>query len=237
MNRTLFTKAASVATLSLAMAATAGAQGFANTLNVVGQAQISSPGAGSGFPLFIDFLSGAAYPPSTTGIGVPGNVFAGNTTGAFTSITPGANGVIQDLTISPNGTSTTTNPAGMQATFMTIGGYTFTLGSAPAGSTFGPITLTDQNGSSTASFSTFGMVSGPGFSSPITYQGIFSAQFVGMNSTQVFNSINNGGTPIVTFSANFGAPVSTVPEPSTYALLATGVAAIGLVARRRRFNA
>lgn len=236
MNRSFLFKAASaVATLSFAATATAGAQGFANVLNVVGQAQVSSPGAGSGFPLFIDFLSGGAYPPSTRGIGVPGNVFSGNTTGVFTSIAGGTSGVIQDLTVSANGSTTTTNPS-TATSLMTIGGYTFTLTSAPAGSTFGPITLTDQNGGATASFAVFGNVTGPGFTTPTTYEGLFTAQFVGETSAQVFNQINNGGTPVVTFSANFGAPVNmnTVPEPSTYALLATGVGALGLVARRRR---
>ena len=241
MNRSFLLKAASVATLSFAAAATAGAQmiGFANTLNVVGQAQVSSSGAGSGFPLFIDFLSGGAYPPSTTGVGVPGNVFSGSTTGAFTSIAGGSNGLIQDLTVSPNGSSTTTNPASAAGSFLTIGGYNFTLESAPAGSTFGPITLSDQSGGAVASFSTFGTVTGAGFAPNTTYQGIFTAQFVGETSAQVFDQINSGGTPVVTFSATFGAPVgmTNTPEPATYALLATGLGALGVVARRRRSNA
>lgn len=239
MVRTSFFKAASVVTLSLAVATTASAQPFANVLNVVGQAQISSPGAGNGFPLFIDFLTGNAFPPGQTGIGTPGNVFSGNATGVFTSIVGGTRGVIQDLTVSPNGTSTTTNP-GNATSVMTIDGYTFTLGSAPAGSTFGPITLRDTQGGSEADFSIFGTVAGTGFAPGTIFQGLFTAQFVGQTSAQVLNQINNGGSPVVTFSANFGAPVggmNTVPEPSTYALLATGIGALGLVARRRRTQA
>ncbi|GJG89261.1 hypothetical protein tb265_44420 [Gemmatimonadetes bacterium T265] len=235
MNRSFLFKAASaVATLSFA--ATAGAQTFANTLQTVGQAQISSGGAGSGQPLFIDFLSGVPF-PVTPGNGAPGNVVTGAATGVFTSVAPFTNGTIQDLEVGGGGSPTTTNPGGNEATFMTIGGYTFTLGSAPNGSTFGPISLTDRAGGAIASFAVFGTVTGPGFTGPTTYEGSFSTQFVGETAAQVFNQINNGGTPIVTFSANFGAPVSTVPEPSTYALLATGIGALGLAARRRRANA
>lgn len=229
------TKVATFASLSLgAVAAPAFAQP-ANVLNVVGQAQVSSPGVGSGFPLFIDFLSGGAYPPSMIGNGMPGNVFSGQATGVFSSITGNTNGTIQDLQVSANGTNTTTNPSSAAGSFMTIGGYTFSLTGAGTGSTFGPVTLQDSQGGAIASFSVNGNVMGNGFNAGSTYQGLFTAQFVGETSAQVFNQINNGGTPIVTFSANFSAtPASTVPEPSTYALLASGIGALGLVARRRR---
>ena len=48
MNRSIFTKAAAVATLSFVTAVSAGAQAPVNVLNVVGNARISSPGAGTG---------------------------------------------------------------------------------------------------------------------------------------------------------------------------------------------
>ena len=228
------TKVATYASLSLAAAATAGAQP-ANVLNVVGQAQVSSSGVGSGFPLFIDFLSGGQYPPSTVGNGAPGNVFSGATSGVFTSIGGATNGMIQDLQVSANGTNTTTNPSSAADRFMTIGGYTFSLTGAGTGSTFGPVTLQDSQGGAIASFNVNGDVMGNGLNAGSTYEGLFTAQFVGETSAQVFDQINNGGTPVVTFSANFAAtPASTVPEPSTYALLATGIGALGVVARRRR---
>ena len=236
MNRSFVFKVASVATAVAVTASAAQAQGpFANTLQVVGQAQITSAGAGSGQPLFIDFLSGVPL-PNKTGNGVPGNVVSLTTTGAFMSVPFGTNGTIQDIEIGGGGSPTTTNPMGNEASFMTLGGYTFSLTSAPNGSTFGPISLADQAGGAIGSFAVFGTVSGPGFSSPITYQGSFSTQFTGETAAQVFNQINNGGSPIVSFSANFGAPVNmnTVPEPSTYMLLATGLGALGFAMRRRR---
>lgn len=237
MIRSFLYKATSVAMITAATAAvatTASAQPFANVLNVVGQAQISSPGAGSGFPLFIDFLSGGAYPPGTVGNGSPGNVFSGATTGVFNSITGGSNGIIQDLVVSAGGTTTTTNPS-TATSFMTIGGYTFTFGSAPAGTTFGPVSLEDRTGGAIASFAVFGNVSGSGFAPGTTYEGLFTAQFVGLTSAQVLAQLNGGQTQVVTFSANFGAPLnSVVPEPSTYALLATGLGALGVAVRRRR---
>jgi hypothetical protein len=124
--------------------------------------------------------------------------------------------------------------------FFTIGGYTFTLTStplAPAGPfNFGPIQLTQSATGTSATFSALGGVTGPGLVAGTNYTGIFTAQFSGETPEQVFASINNSGTTrTVGFSAEI-TTLSTVPEPSTYVLLATGVGALGMVARRRRTN-
>lgn len=229
------TKVATFASLSLGAASAPAFAQPANVLNVVGQAQVTSAGVGNNEPLYIDFLSGGAYPPSMMGLGVPGNVFSGNATGVFSGVAGNSNGTLQDLTVSANGSSTTTNPSSAATSFLTIGGYTFSLTGAPSGSTFGPITLSDQPGGAIASFSVNGMVDGPGLMTGSMYSGIFTAQFVGESSGQVFNQINNGGSPVVTFSANFAAtPASTVPEPSTYALMGAGLAGLFAATRRRR---
>jgi len=80
-----------------------------------------------------------------------------------------------------------------------------------------------------------GGVTGGALMAGTTYNGVFTAQFVNQTPTQVFQTISTGGTAAASFSATFVAS-STVPEPSTYVLLATGIGALGLVARRRRSN-
>ena len=236
MIRTFVFKAASVATLSLATAAFAGAQAPVNVLNIVGNAQLSSTAPSA--PLNIDFL--APFPGTMAGVGQPGQVLATFGTGLFSGVS--GLGLLQDLQISNAGV-TTVNPASATSTFMTIGGYTFALTSAPAASSgnyanFGPIALDDTPTGASATFGVLGTVTGPGFAPGTTFRGIFSTDFVGQSAQSVFNAINTGSsTPIVSFRASFTAPASTVPEPSTYALLATGIGALGLVARRRRTNA
>jgi len=228
MNRSFFIKAAAVATLSLgAVLAPTSAQAQSR-LNITGSANLlNQPGSG-GANLLIDFLFGS---PEPTTAGTPnGTVTAVPTiSGAFLpGITVGTQGNILDLVVSPSGFVGT--PI---ANFMTIGGYTFSLNSAPSGNSFGPISLFDIGTGTTATFGVRGFVTGGSFgTTPTAYQGVFTAQFSGLTPTQVFNTINTGGSLPVSFSGEF--TVNAVPEPSTYALLATGIGALGLVARRRR---
>ena len=232
MIRTIL-KATAVAALTVGTASVAAAQ--TGLLNVAGQAQIRSQAPTADAPLFIDiFAGGATFPPTVPGFGTPGTVYAGTTTGIFTSIMGGMAGVMNDLTITP--TSIATTPGGP---LLTIGAYTFTLGPVVQGTggtvNFGPIVLEDRATGAVADLLVRGNVTGGACVPFCTYNGVLTAQFAGQTAAQVFNQINSGGTPTVTFSANFNATV--IPEPSTYALLATGISALGLVARRRRQQA
>ncbi len=205
----------------------------AQQLNFVGSAELANQ-PGNATNLWIDFVNGSTV--GTTG----GTVTAVPTT-TFPGITTGTMGVIQDLIVGPSGVTNVSTGNGVTgaatpiANFLTIGGYTFSLTSSSTGGTFGyGITLSQNDFGTSALFGVSGEVSGAGVAAGTTYTGLFTAQFLNQTPEQVFTSINNGATVPVSFSATFGA--STVPEPSTYMLLATGIGALGLVARRRRTN-
>jgi len=236
MLRTI-TKVAAGAVMTLA-ATTASAQtGF---INLVGQLQVSStPGATT--PLNIDILSGLNFPPTTPGFGTTGNVFTGSANGIFAGLV-GTRGEMEDLQVTGGGTGFETNPTGRLNQFLRIGAYTFAFGpvSPAAGGTlnFGPISLEDTQGGVDARIVVGNATITGGACTPFcTANGILTAQFAQYagpgGSARLFNDVNSGTTVgPVTFSANFNAQV--VPEPSTYALLATGIGALGFVARRRR---
>lgn len=237
MKGSFLLKVTSVATLSfaavMATSTTAEAQ-TGSRLNFTGSAQVRDQPGSMGANLLIDFLAGS---PEPTIAGTPtGTVTATQSiTGVFAApggIVPGTQGTIMDLV----STSSNFTPLPM-ANFLTMGGYTFSLTSTPPGSTFGPITLSPLGEGTLASFGVRGIVTGPGLGGmQYNYTGIFSAQFANQTPAQVFNSINTGSTLPVSFSAEF-AVGTVVPEPSTYALMGLGLAALGLVARRRRLNA
>jgi hypothetical protein len=226
MNR-FFSKATAVAALSfVAFATTAQAQ---DRLNFNGSARVADQPGSGGANLLIDFLAGVPEPITP---GTPtGNVFAVPTitAGFMPGITNGTAGTIQDLVISSSGV------VGLPVNnFLVMGGYTFSVTGAPAGTTFGPITLVDVGTGTNAFFGVSGTVTGGNFGATSrSYQGVFTAQFAGLTPAQVFNTINTGGSFPVAFSAEF-VVASVVPEPSTYALMATGIGMLGVFAHRRR---
>jgi hypothetical protein len=102
---------------------------------------------------------------------------------------------------------------------------------------FGPIQLSQLGNTTIAAFSVNGRVFGGAYGTAgAGYEGLITANFAGMTPEEVFADINTGRARAVSFSGEFVAG-SVVPEPSTYALLATGVAGLGAFARRRRQQA
>jgi hypothetical protein len=245
MIRTFF-KATAVAALTVATASAANAQ--SGTVSFAGALQVSStPGATT--PLNIDILSGG-FPPNMTGFGTPGTIYMVTQSGFFSGVA--ASATMQDLVVTGGGTGFDTNPSGRLGQFVDYGNYRFSFGPVtPAmGGTinFGPIKISDGPGGVSALIDIPGLtVTGGACTPSCTGTGLLTAQFVGLSndptryagaggSGRLFNDINSGiAVNSTSFSASFGATV--VPEPSTYALLATGIGALAMVARRRRVEA
>ena len=228
--RSYVVKAAAVGLVAFgALAGTATSAEAQARLNFEGSALVTDPNPAPdvGGTLLIDFLvNGETAGPAA------GTVYAVETiSGEFTpEINAESEGVIRDLVVTPGGVAGT--PIN---DFLMIGGYTFSLESTAEGNTFGPISLFQVGGSTTAAFGVFGTVMGPDFMDARNYQGVFTAQFAGQTPTEVFRAIDRGTTVPVSFSAEFiVAEAQVVPEPSTYILLATGLGALGLVGLRRR---
>lgn len=228
MSTSLFNRSA-LALAGLALGASTAFAQPVGSLNISGGVRVTA----SGGNIFLDFL------PAGGGTGlVSANLFA--QTGSFTSVA-GATGTMTDFT--------PTVGMNMVSPLLTIGGFTFDLeqvfagirGSAgcvgapttgqnctPTGTAFNLTNLTPN--SSTASFRVAGTVmDGTGMSD---FTGTFTTQFDNLSFQEVIAQATSAGGVETTFSASFTAAV--VPEPSTYALLGTGLFALAGVARRRR---
>jgi len=206
-------------------------------LNFTGSANLSNQPGSNGENLLIDFLSGN---PPVVGGSPSGNVRAVPTvSGSFMpGISLGMVGSIRDLVVSSTGIMGTPVNTGLPInTFVSFGDYSFSLNSATTGNTFGPISLFEISTGTLATFGVTGFANGGGLMNQL-YSGVFTAQFAGKSPADVLNAINtNNGALPVSFSAEFVlGPTNVVPEPSTYALMATGIAGLGFMARRRRSN-
>ena len=217
-------KTAAAATLSIAAVATTTATAQAQQLNLVGSVNLNDQ-PGNPANLFIDFVNNFVLAtPSITGVFTP-EIVPFNTTGT-----------INDVVVGPAGLVAVTGTP-----FIAIGGYSFSLTSTPlatgGGLTYGPIRISQEQNGVSASLSVNGTVTGGDFGSAmVPYIGLFTTQFTSREFATpeaLFTFINTGGA--IT-DKSFSATLQVVPEPSTYMLLATGLGALGLVARRRRTN-
>jgi hypothetical protein len=233
MNRSYAVKATVVGALAFgALAAVPQNVQAQDELNFTGSANLFDAPGSMGTQLFIDFLTnGSVGGPPT------GTVEAIETiSGAFLpEVTVGTVGTITDLTVSAAGVV-----GAPVSPFLTIGGYTFTLEDAPLAGpgpfNFGPITLVDVPGLGTVGFfGVTGTVTGGDYGpTERMFEGLFTAQFIGDTPAEVFAQVNSGGTLPVSYSATFEVhEMNVIPEPSTYILVASGMAVIGVIGRRR----
>jgi len=216
------------ATAAVAIAVLAGvprpAAAQASKLNLVGAVDVFLAPGGN---LALDFvMSPSAGTGSVFTLGPQTGVFAG-----LTSLTPGLQ---FDLVFGPAPAATP-----IPSTLLSIGGYTFTATAFGPGNVAGtPVRLTDDGASTVLSFSVLGTVTGPGFAAPSPVLGSYAASFPGMTRAELLAAIDGHGALPSSMAASFVTPTSltafaAVPEPSTWALVATGGLLVGATARRR----
>lgn len=231
MIRKFMVQTAAVATLSIAAVAGTSTSAFAQSgqISFTGAVNLGNfAGDLTGNTLLIDFLS-------PTG-GFTGTLFTvAGATGVFSGIAANTSATVSDLLVTSSGATARSVP------FLSVGGYTFTnpafVNAVGGDIRFGPIKLVQDGNNTSASLALSGILAGTGITAGQRFDGVFTTQFAGITPTALFNTINEGGSiQNQGVSASFAYTLSTIPEPSTYLLMAAGLAGLGVVARRRRMT-
>jgi hypothetical protein len=215
------TVAAAVAAASIAAAGRpVGAQ--SGQLDFTGTVDLFQPVPGPGQNLVVDFL-----PPPGMGTGTVH--LTGGGSGVFALLAPFTPGSHVDLVFGPAGAPA---PTAVPSTILTLGGYAFTVtGFAPGTFVGTPLTLQQVAGSTMASMGLVGTVTGPGLAGASPFSGGYSMAFPGVTIAQLAQTLEAGLTVRSTIQGTF---VTAIPEPSTYALMATGLIGLTGAGWRRR---